>query len=72
MERSPELEALVVAWFQAASKGDGSLVERHVSQHEMNRLIGSDPEEWIRGGEAVAAFLRGEAERSGGDRKSVV
>ena len=66
MERSPELEALVADWFQAASKGDGSLVDRHVSHHEMNRLIGSDPEEWIRGGEPVATFLRGEAERSGG------
>ena len=67
MERSPELEALVASWFEAASGGDSALVERHVSAHEMNRLIGSDPDEWIRGGGAVAGFLSGEAERSDGN-----
>ena len=66
MERSPELEALVAAWFEAASRGDASLVDRHVSGHEGNRLIGSDPNEWL-GGPAVAEFLKGEAERSAGN-----
>lgn len=66
MERSPELEALVGAWFEAASRGDASLVDRHVSGHEGNRLIGSDPDEWL-AGSMVADFLRGEAERSGGN-----
>jgi hypothetical protein len=65
MERSPELEALVGAWFQAASRGDASLVDRRVSRHQESRLIGSDPDEWL-GGEAVAEFLRGEVEGSGG------
>lgn len=66
MERSPELEALVGTWFEAASRGDASLVDRHVSGHEGNRLIGSDPDEWL-AGSMVADFLRGEAERSGGN-----
>jgi hypothetical protein len=61
MERSPELETLVGAWFQAASTGDASLVDQRVSQHPATRLIGSDPEEW-HAGEAVAEFLRGEVE----------
>ncbi len=67
MARSVELEELVAAWFGAASAGDASLVERHVSSDASNRLIGSDPDEYLRGGEAVAAFLRGEAERSAGN-----
>jgi hypothetical protein len=66
MERSPELEALVRAWFEAASKGDTSIVERHVSRHGGSRLIGSDPDEWFED-EAVAEFLRGEVEGSAGN-----
>lgn len=41
-----------------------------MSSEEGNRLIGSDPEEWL-SGSAVAGFLRGEAERSGGNVSSV-
>jgi len=66
MQRSAELEALVETWFAAASDGDPSLVDRYVSTDPVNRLIGSDPDEYLLGGAAVAEFLRGEAERSGG------
>ncbi len=65
MERSTDLEDLVVAWFEAASRGDASLVDRHVSLEAGTRLIGSDPNEWFAGVQ-VADFLRGEAEGSGG------
>lgn len=37
-----------------------------MSPHSRTRLIGSDPTEWLQGGAAVAAFLRGEAQGSGG------
>ena len=67
MKRSEELEGLVVAWFAAASAGDPSLVERHVPVDTEVMLIGSDPDEWVEGGAAVAAFLRGEVEGSGGN-----
>lgn len=66
MERSPELEGLVSAWFEAASKGDASLIDRHVSREGSTRLIGSDPTEWVAGPD-VAGFLRGEVEGSGGN-----
>ncbi len=65
MERSQELEDLVRAWFEAASKGDASLIDRHVSRDSGARLIGSDPTEWL-AGERVAEFLRGEVEGAGG------
>ena len=66
MDRSRELEQLVVAWFANASSGDASLVDAHVSQADGTRLIGSDPGELLRGGRAVAEFLRGEVEGAAG------
>jgi ketosteroid isomerase-like protein len=66
MERSAELEALLAAWFSAASRGDASVVDKHVSVHDGARLIGSDPQECFRGGNAVAEFLRGEVRGAGG------
>ena len=65
MERSPELEQLVVSWFDAASRGDDSLVDAHVSSGDGTRLIGSDPGE-VFSGRAVAEFLRGEVQSAAG------
>jgi hypothetical protein len=67
MEPSSELVELVHAWFAGASSGDASLVDRHVSRAQATRLIGSDPAEWMQGGDAISAFLRGEVEGSGGN-----
>lgn len=69
MDRSPELEQLVVAWFDGASRGDASLVDAHVSAGDGTRLIGSDPGEVFSGGVAVAQFLKGEVEGAGGNVK---
>ena len=66
MERSPELEGLVSRWFAAATGGDASVVDELVSADPGTCLIGSDPGEWFRGGEAVAGFLRGEVTNAGG------
>ncbi len=67
MQRSPELEDLVRAWFDAATRGDASLVDMLVSPGQGTRLIGSDPGERFSGGTAVGAFLRGEVEGAGGE-----
>jgi len=56
----------VRAWFHAATTGDASVVDRHVSSDPGTRLIGSDPNEWLSGGEAIRAFLRGEVEGAAG------
>jgi ketosteroid isomerase-like protein len=66
MQRSPELEDLVSRWFAAATRGDASVVDAFVSANPDVCLIGSDPSEWFRGGEAVAQFLRGEVTNAGG------
>jgi hypothetical protein len=70
MERSPELEKLVVSWFDAATRGDLSLVDRHVSRDEGTLLVGSDPNEWFPG-KTAAEFLRTEVRRSGGSVRSL-
>jgi ketosteroid isomerase-like protein len=67
MERSAEIEALVTSWFTAATKGDASLVDQYVPNDPDARLIGSDPAEWLRGGDAIGAFLRSEIAGAGGD-----
>jgi hypothetical protein len=66
MQRSTELDALIGAWFAAATKGDSSLVPAHVSTGDGTRLIGSDPSESLHGGVAVRDFLLGEVEGAGG------
>ncbi len=65
MQDSPAIRQIVQDWFAAASKGDPSVVDRHVSLDPRTRLVGSDPAEWLRGGADIAAFLRAEAEGSG-------
>lgn len=66
MDRSAAIEDLVRAWFHAATTGDASIVDRHVSSEPGVRLIGSDPDEWLLGGEAIRAFLHGEVEGAAG------
>lgn len=66
-EQSTEIEALVAAWFESASRGDPALVDRHVSPDAATILIGSDPDEILRGGDAVAGFLRREVVAAGGN-----
>lgn len=67
MESAPELVQLVQAWFSAASSADTSLIAKHVPDAGTARLVGSDPDEWLRGGSVIAAFLRGEVEGAGGE-----
>jgi hypothetical protein len=66
VQRSTQIEHLVSAWFDGASTGSDSLIGRHVSRHPGVRLIGSDPTEWLSGGEEIATFLRGEVLGAGG------
>jgi ketosteroid isomerase-like protein len=71
MQRSTEIEELVRAWFAAASRGDPSMVQTHVSPSAATRLIGSDPGELFAGGAAVSEFLAGEVRAAGGKARFV-
>jgi ketosteroid isomerase-like protein len=66
VERSPAIEDLVKTWFHAATTGDASVVDLRVSSEPGVRLIGSDPDEWLSGGEEIRTFLRGEVEGAAG------
>jgi adenylate cyclase len=70
MERSPEIEKLVSAWFDAASRGDPSLIDQRVSQDERTLLVGTDPDEWFPG-RAAAEYLRGQIDASGGIQRTL-
>lgn len=66
MRPSPELVGLVGDWFAAASKGDRGLVNALVSRRRETLLVGSDPSEIVRGGDAVIDFLVGEVQGAAG------
>ncbi|MEX2555213.1 MAG: nuclear transport factor 2 family protein [Actinomycetota bacterium] len=68
MERSPELEEVIVDWWDAFSRGDGSWFDRHVSRGAAVRLAGTDSNEWLAGGR-VGEFLKGAVEALGGTLK---
>jgi ketosteroid isomerase-like protein len=66
MKPEAEIADLVHAWFAAASRGDASVVDRYVSTNPFTRLVGSDPDEWLQGGEQIATFLRTEVQGAAG------
>ena len=66
MLEEPTIVEVVHAWFEAASRGDPAAIDRHLSISPFTRLVGSDPDEWLRGGEQIAAFLQGEVEGAAG------
>ena len=65
MERSPELQELISAWFAAFSRGDGAWIKRHISRNDDVRLIGTDPSNWYEG-ERVGEFLSAAVDELGG------
>ena len=68
MERSPELQEMIVDWWQAFSRGDGSWFDRHVSRGAAVRLAGTDSNEWLEG-RRVGEFLKAAVEALGGTLK---
>jgi ketosteroid isomerase-like protein len=65
MTPSPELRDIIAGWFAAAENGDVSWRDRHVSKNPALRIVGTDPDEWLKG-EAAYGFLKHEAETVGG------
>ena len=60
MERSTEVQDIILAAVNDCSSDDASSIERHTSRRAEVRLIGTDPNEWF-GGEQVAEVLKREA-----------
>ena len=65
MQPSAELRDVITGWFKAAESGDAAWRDRHVSNHPSLRIVGTDPDEWLKG-EPAYAFLKNEAATVGG------
>jgi adenylate cyclase len=65
MERSEEICRVVERWLSAESVGDRDAAVARVSEHPGTVLIGTDPNEWWQGDEALRVFGR-QLEESGG------
>ena len=65
MQPSAELRDVITCWFKAAESGDVAWRDRHVSNHPSLRIVGTDPDEWLKG-EPAYAFLKNEAATVGG------
>ena len=61
MERSAELQDIILAAFEDYSSDNASVIERHTSRQIGVRLIGTDPNEWFEG-EQAAEVLKREAQ----------
>ncbi len=72
MEQSGELRDLAVRFYEAVNAGDFSLVERHVSRQEGAVFVGTDPNEWWEGYEALVEAMRAQEEAIGGDGPQIV
>ena len=66
MEETDELRELTRRFFESATTGNLSFVDRHVSRQEEAVFIGTDPGEWWEGVDELREVLRTQAEVMGG------
>jgi ketosteroid isomerase-like protein len=66
MEQSDELRDLTLRFYKAATTGDLSFFDRHVSRQEGVVFLGTDPNEWWEGFEALREAMRAQSEEMGG------
>jgi ketosteroid isomerase-like protein len=66
MQASREVREIIAGWFEAVANGDPSWLARHLSSRV--RLVGTDPEEWLSGADALN-LLTEEAKALGGQVK---
>ncbi len=72
MEHSDELRDLTLRFYEAATTGDLSFVDRHVSRQEDVVFVGTDPNEWWEGLEALREALRAQSEAMEGSGLQIV
>ena len=66
MEHSDELRDLMLRFYEASTTGDLTFVDRHVSRQEGAAFIGTDPDEWWEGFEALREAMGAQSEAMGG------
>ncbi len=66
MEPAPELCTLLQRFYTASAHSDASFLAQFVSPDPDTLVIGTDPGEWWRGGEAIAQTWGAAWEQRGG------
>ncbi len=66
MEQPNGLRDLTLRFYEAATTGDLSFFDRHVSRQERALVVGTDPNEWWEGFEALREAIRAQSEEMGG------
>ncbi len=66
MEQSDELRDLTLRFYEATTTGDLSFFDRYVSRQEGAMFLGTDPNEWWEGFEALREAMRAQSEALGG------
>jgi hypothetical protein len=62
MERSPELKAAMLKYYDAMSRGDASVIDRLISKQRDLIVIGTDPKEWWTESDAIDRVVEGQAQ----------
>lgn len=62
MERSPELKAAMLKYYEAVSRGDAGLMDRLLSTQRDLVVIGTDAKEWWTEPAAIDRVLEGQAQ----------
>ena len=66
MERSTELEEFVRDSYAIMARGDVEAFDAAMSRSEGTLMIGTDPEEWWEGSDAIRVAFQGQTEAMGG------
>jgi ketosteroid isomerase-like protein len=66
MERSTDVQELLVQFCESLSRGDASSFEQATSHQEGVLYIGSDPAEWLVGYDRIVAVFKAQLDELGG------
>lgn len=66
MERDGDVRIVVRRFYEALGRGDGATIRALVSRSDDALVIGTDPDEWYTGHEAIVEILQTQMEEMGG------
>jgi hypothetical protein len=66
MESAPELIALLQRYYAASAQGDTTLLDLLIARHPGTLVVGTDPDEWWRGGDQIVATWTAAWQERGG------
>ena len=55
MDPAPELQALMLRYYNGSARGDVNILDQLIDRSAGTLVVGTDPDEWWEGGEAIVA-----------------